>query len=243
MKMQSLCDYSKYGYPNEMEYNNLEPYYSIKGVLLGITDTQYNIVENFVGNRDDADLVLDSAIKDFKENGDSSGVKAINATYMKDEKLISAKFIYLSYKNTSCTKWKSTWEVSNIEGYAYDAGWFNEVKAECLLSTEGLHRYIPLKFRSINIGLLELVDDTLQSLENAIEIIMTDDTDLSSEESDLIDVFGISKSPDDELTIKLYNEAGEAVDCDISGIDEIKGMIASVRLLEVKAKEKTKEKI
>ena len=238
MKMQSLCDYSKYGYPNEMEYNNLEPYYPIKGVLLGIIDTQYNVVENFVGNRDDADSVLDSVIKDFKENGDSSGIKAVNATYMKDEKLISTKFIYLSYKNISCTKWKPTWEESNIEGFSYNAGWYNEVKAECLLSIEGLHRYIPLKFKSINVGLLELVDDTLQSLEGAIEAVMTDADDLSSEESDLIDVFGILKSSDDELTIKLYNEAGEGVDCDISGVDEIKGMIASVRLLEVKVKEK-----
>ena len=231
--LKSLIDVSEYGYPETLEYKDVSPYSAYKGILVAVTDTRNNVLDNYLGKRSDADEILAKIIANI------DSLTVVRATQLRDTSMVSVKFVYLPYKNMDCTKWKNTWELSNIEGYPYDACWINDVKVECVLSYNGLFRYIPLAYSTKNMGMLELLEETLGLVGTGIDNLMND-KEVPENEAKALNAFGLFKGRIDgcdALMIDFFNNAGENIKCDISGIDELRGIISSVRILEVKSRE------
>lgn len=237
-KIVAVNDFSGIGYPNEMDYNNLQPYNSIMGVLVAVTDKDFNVLDNFIGDREDKEEVLNMLIA-CKDK-----LAIVDAMQIRDGELMSVNFLYIPYKNTLCTKYMDTFTAHEIYRYDYDdedSNSYNDIKLEVALSYAGLERYVPLRFKSINIGIMSFIKDTLDELDTTIKSII-DDKELSDQENNLAEVFGIYKE-DINVIIEMFNKAGEKIVVDISSANDIELMITSIRIIgiDIKTEPKTKE--
>ena len=128
-----------------------------------------------------------------------------------------------------------------------DSNSYNDIKLEVALSYAGLERYVPLRFKSINIGIMSFIKDTLDNLDITIKSIINDE-ELSDQENNLAEVFGIYNMKNDDsedlhAIIEMFNKAGEKIVVDISSANDIELMITSIRILgiDIKTEPKTKE--
>jgi hypothetical protein len=242
-KIVAVNDFSGIGYPSEMDYNNLQPYNSIMGVLVAVTDEDFNVLDNFIGDREDKEEVLNMLIA-CKDK-----LAIIDAMQIRNGELMKVNFLYIPYKNTLCTKYMDTFTAHEIYRHddEEDSNSYNDIKLEVALSYAGLERYVPLRFKSINIGIMSFIKDTLDQLDTIIKTIVNGG-ELSNQENDLADVFGIynmknNDSEDLHAIIEMFNKAGEKIVVDISSANDIELMITSIRILgiDIKTEPQTKE--
>lgn len=235
-KIVAVNDFSGIGYPNEMDYNNLQPYNSIMGVLVAVTDKDFNVLDNFIGDREDKEEVLNMLIA-CKDK-----LAIVDAMQIRDGELMSVNFLYIPYKNTLCTKYMDTFTAHEIYRYddEEDSNSYNDIKLEVALSYAGLERYVPLRFKSINVGIMSFIKNTLDELDTTIKSII-DDKELSDQENNLAEVFGIYKE-DINVIIEMFNKAGEKIVVDISSANDIELMITSIRIIGIDIKTETQTK-
>ena len=213
----------KFGFPNEVQYENPSFHGHQKGMCLGIRNLQTNAIEvNYLSstleNRDelleellslDNILLVEDTITQFDE----------------DEKNLIPKVVYyLPYAVMDHSIFKPTLNDVNIETESCNVT--NRFEVEVLFVKEGLNRYITIPFTTRNVSMFEAV-------QGAFDGVFFSDHFDDGHELYHAGVRWLEESEDREegFYLDFYNEAGQEFYLGFSDIASLRDTIASVRLL------------
>lgn len=208
----------KFGYPDEIQYDDKRFHGHQKGVCIGLKNVNTNKIEqNFLSesieNRDElleellsleGVILAQESITQFDEAG---------------KNLIPKILYYLPYAVKDHSVFQPTLNDDNVETRASNVS--NRFEVEILFVTDNLNRYITIPFETRNISMFESVDD------------MFDDTFDEDHKLYKAGMRWKDETEDEEAGYYLdfYNEAGKRFDVGFSRLEDFRDTIASVRLL------------
>lgn len=213
MKLKSLNNLDpKFGFPNEMGYENENFHGHQIGVAVCIENMDGSIFKNMLkeGTKN-ADDVLKELL--------SSGAKFIeeDITQMDDENnLHRRKIVYLPYAAIESSCFQPT---INFDCVDDAVNTHHHVKIEVLFVADQLNRYVIVETDTQNVSMLELVNDTFNDDESLEELGFKHLTDCDDGEGWYLD---------------MYNEAGAKFDVNLGLTgDQILTNVNSVRLISI----------
>lgn len=208
----------KFGYPDEIQYDDKRFHGHQKGVVIGLKNVNTNKIEqNFLSesieNRDElleellsleGVIIVQENITQFDEAG---------------KHLIPKILYYLPYAVKDHSIFQPTLNDDNVETRASNVS--NRFEVEILFVTDNLNRYVTIPFETRNISMFESVDD------------MFDDIFDENHELYKAGMRWKDETEDEEAGYYLdfYNEAGQRFDVGFSRLEDFRDTIASVRLL------------
>lgn len=212
----------KFGYPNEIQYEDKRFNGHQKGVCIALKNMSTGAIEeNFISESlQDRDALLEELLT-------TEGIVIVedNITQFDENRknLIPKKLYYLPYAVKEHSIFKPTVNDDNVETQASNVT--NRFEVEILFVVDHLNRYITTTFETRNISMFESVND------------MFEDCFFSGfdEEHELYQA-GVrwhEETEDEEAGYYLdfYNEAGQRFDLVFTHIEDLKAAIASIRLI------------
>lgn len=227
MKIRAInANTEKYGYPQELDYGN--PLFN--GHQIGVAICVQNAItkkieENFLseslGDRETRDFLLGELLREEK------AVFIVDNFTQFDEnnELVPKTMYYMPYFVLEHSKFKPTVitkNIGNISNVSYKA------KVEVLFVTEnGLSRYVTLDFNTKNISVMDLVYDIFDGCSSY------------HPELEAVGIKYVNEIEDTETDegyyLDFYNEAGERFNICFTTLEELRDVIASVRLIELES--------
>lgn len=208
----------KFGYPDEIQYDDKRFHGHQKGVCIGLKNVNTNKIEqNFLSESiENRDALLEELLS---LEGVILAQESITQFDEAGKNLIPKILYYLPYAVKDHSIFQPTLNDDNVETRVSNVS--NRFEVEILFVTDNLNRYVTIPFETRNISMFESVDD------------MFDDTFDESHELYKAGMRWKDETEDEEAGYYLdfYNEAGQRFDVGFSRLDDFRDTIASVRLL------------
>lgn len=201
-------DLTKFGYPNQMEYNNPNFNGHQIGIAICIKNNITNkIEENLLSKSLGDDKTRDELLKELLNNNNKIVTDII--TQCNDEnKLVPKTIYYLPYYITDHSRFKPTILYSNVENYLNN---YYSIEVELLLVSDNTCRYITVPIQTQNVSIFDCVNDLFEYDNNISDII----------------------EKDNSYILDFYSESGERFDLAFNKLEDIRNLIVSMRLISI----------
>ena len=206
-------DLTKYGYPNQMEYDNPNFNGHQIGIAICIKNNITNkIEENLLSKSLGDDKTRNELLKELLNN-DNKIITDIITQCNDENKLVPKTIYYLPYYITNHSRFKPTILYSNVENYLNS---YYSIEVELLLVSDNTCRYITVPIETQNVSIFDCINDLFEY------------------EDDLPDnnILNIVKK-DNEYILDFYSESGERFDLAFSKLEDFKNLIVSMRLISI----------
>lgn len=201
-------DLTKFGYPNQMEYNNPNFNGHQIGIAICIKNNITNkIEENLLSKSLGDDKTRDELLKELLNNNNKIVTDII--TQCNDEnKLVPKTIYYLPYYIIDHSRFKPTILYSNVENYLNN---YYSIEIELLLVSDNTCRYITVPIQTQNISIFDCINDLFEYDNNISDII----------------------EKDNSYILDFYSESGERFDLAFNKLEDIRNLIVSMRLISI----------
>lgn len=212
----------KFGYPNEIQYNDKTFNGHQKGICIALRNMSTNGIEqNFLSESlENRDALLEELLS-------TEGIVIVEdrITQFDEEhkNLIPKTLYYLPYAVKEHSIFKPTVNNDNVETESSNVT--NRFDVEILFVTDNLNRYITVTFETRNISMFESVNDLFEDCFFS-----------GFDEEHQLHQAGVrwkdeTEDEDAGYYLDFYNEAGQRFDLLFTHIEDLKDAIASVRLI------------
>ena len=214
---------TKFGFPNEVQYENPEFHGHQKGMCLGIKDLATGVIEhNYLSSElENRDALLEELLS---TEGILIVEDRITQLNEKENQLEQKAVYYLPYAVMDHSIFQPTLNDINVETTSSNVT--NRFEVEILFVQDGLNRYVTVPFETRNVSMFESVNNMFD------EVFFGDHFDENHE----LYRIGVRWVEDSEeygsaYLLDFYNEAGQTFYLGFTHMSDLKDAIASVRLL------------
>ena len=220
MKLKSLNkNTEKYGFPQEIEYENTNFNGFQKGIALCLQNNitkeiEQNFLSESLGDKETRDFLLGELLREEKA---VFMLETITQFDNGGKTLVPKTLYYMPYYVVNHSKFKPTVinnNITNACNVSYD------VEVELIFAEEGLCRYATVSFKTRNVPVFELVND-----------LFNDEEELES--------IGVKWQEETEFeeqgyALDFYNEAGQRYNLVFKNGDSLRDALVSMRMIDIK---------
>lgn len=202
-------DLTKFGYPNQMEYDNPNFNGHQIGVAICVKNNITNeIEENLLSKSLGDDKTRDKLLKELLNN-DNKIITDIITQCNDENKLVPKTIYYVPYYIVNHSRFKPTILYSNVENYLNS---YYNIEVELLLVSDNTCRYITVPIQTQNVSIFDCINDLFEYDDNNISDIVKKDND---------------------YILDFYSESGERFDLAFNKLEDIRNLIVSMRLINI----------